>query len=152
MANIYPFIQGLLEWRFSELFSSDVSLPNQCKHIAFNIFPCRILIISYKLLIITAKLNEKTNELTIYAILCQNITIFYRRELSYLFKVQEKLKSCRISSICFTADDSYVKIRWLHVIVFSEHSILNFWDNVHLLKFYPMKVSQNCFNSFNCSN
>ena len=40
---------------------------------------------------------EKTTELTIYAILCQNVTIFYRQELSPLFQVQEKLKACRNS-------------------------------------------------------
>ena len=28
MANLSPFIQGSLEWPFSELFSSDVSLWN----------------------------------------------------------------------------------------------------------------------------
>ena len=37
MTNLYPFIQGSLEWPFSDLFSSDVSLWNQYKYIAFNI-------------------------------------------------------------------------------------------------------------------
>ena len=40
-----------------------------------------------------------------------------------------KLKACRssklnFSSSCFIADDSHVKIVWLHVVVFSEHDIL----------------------------
>ena len=70
-------------------------------------------------------------KLTIYGILCQNVTIFYRQEIASLFQVQEKLKACRISKLnfsssCFTADDSYVKIVWLHVVVFSDHDILHF--------------------------
>ena len=51
MANLYPLIQGLLEWPFRELFTANVSLWNQYKYIAFNIFSCKILIISYKMLI-----------------------------------------------------------------------------------------------------
>ena len=70
MTNVYPFIQGSLEWPISELFAANVSLWNQNKYIAFNIFSCRISIISYKMLIITGISNEKTNELTIYGILC----------------------------------------------------------------------------------
>ena len=157
MTSLYPFIQGSLEWPLSELFSANVSLWNQYKHIAFNIFSCRILIISYKMLIITGISNEKTNELTIYGILCWNVTIFYRQELVSLFQVQEKLKACRssklnFSSSCFIADDSHVKIVWLHVVVFSKHDVFLFWDNVHLSKYYPVKAPQNCFNSFNYSN
>ena len=34
----------------------------------------------------------------------------------------------------------------LHIVVFNDHT------NVHLLKYYPVKVYQNCFYSFNCSN
>ena len=41
--------------------------------------------------------------------------------------------------------------RWqscmLHVAVFTKHDILNFWDNVNLLKYYPVKVPKNYFNS-----
>ena len=48
------------------------------------------------MLIITGISNEK-NELTIYAILFQNVTIFYREKLASLFQVQEKLKACRNS-------------------------------------------------------
>ena len=39
--------------------------------VIMSIFSCKILIISYKMLIITGISNEKTNELTIYGILCQ---------------------------------------------------------------------------------
>ena len=83
-------------------------------HIAFNIFSCRILIISYEMLIITEISNEKTNELTIFAMLCQNVTMFYRQKLASLFQVQEKMKSWRnskrnISSSCFIADNSHKK-------------------------------------------
>ena len=109
------------------------------------------------MLIITEISNEKTNELTIHAILCRNVTIFYRQKLASLFQMQENFKACEnskrnFSSSCFIADDSHVKIVWLHVVVSSEHDVLHFRDNVHLLKYYPMKVSQNCFRSFNYSN
>ena len=70
MTNLYPFIQGSLEWPFRELFSANASLWNQYKYIAFNIFSCRILITCYKMLITTGISNGKTNELTIYGILC----------------------------------------------------------------------------------
>ena len=157
MTNLYPFIQHWLEWPFSPLLSADVSSWNQYKYIAFNISSCRILIISYKMLIITGISNEKTNELTIYGILCWNVTILYRQELVSLFEVREKLKACRslklnFSSSCFIADDSHVKIVWLHIVVFIEHNILHFRENIRLLRYYLVKVSQNCFYSFNWPN
>ena len=37
-------------------------------------------------------------------------------------------------------------------VVSNEHDVLHFRDNVHLLKYYPVKVSQNFFYSFNCSD
>ena len=147
MTNLYPFIEGLLEWPLSELFFSDVSLWNQYKYIDFNIFSWRILIISYKIIISFGISNETRNELTIYAILCQNVIIFYRQKLASLFQVQEKLETSRntkwnFSSSCFIADDSHVKIVWQNVVVFTEHDISHSWDNVYLLKYYPLKVPQ----------
>ena len=53
-----------------------------------------MLIISCKILIITVISNETTNELTIYAKLCRNFTIFYRQETVSLFQVLEKLRTC----------------------------------------------------------
>ena len=53
------------------------------------------------MLIITGTSNEKTNELTIYGILCQNIKMFYRQELAFLFNVQGKLEAYRNSSKFF---------------------------------------------------
>ena len=44
--------------------------------IAFNVFLRRILIILYEMLIVT------DNELTIYGILCQSVTIVYRQKLA----------------------------------------------------------------------
>ena len=90
-----------------------------------------IVIISYKMLIVKGIPNEKPNELTIYEILCRNVTIFYRQELASLFQVQEKLRECRslelnFSGSCFIIDVSLVKIVWLHVAVFSEHDIFHF--------------------------
>ena len=90
MTNLCPFIQDLLEWPFSELFFANVSLRNQYKHIAFNIFSCRILIISYEILIIIEIANKTTNILTIHALLCRNVTIFYGQELVSLFQAQWK--------------------------------------------------------------
>ena len=100
------------------------------------------------MLIITEISNEKTNALTIYGILCSNVTIFCRQELVSLFQVQEKLKACRnsklnFSSSCFIAHDSHVKTVWLHVVVFREHDILHILGNVYLFKYYPVKVPQN---------
>ena len=54
MTNHYSFIRSSLEWLFSELFLSDVSLWNQYKFIVFNIFSCNIFYMIYcKILIIT---------------------------------------------------------------------------------------------------
>ena len=70
------------------------------------------------MLIITGISNEKTNELTIYEILCRNVTIYYWQELVSFFQVQEKLRACRSSKLnflssCFIADDSHAKTEWL---------------------------------------
>ena len=51
----WPF----LAWQFGELFSTYVLLWNQYKYIPFNIFSCRFLIISYKMLIIKGISYEK---------------------------------------------------------------------------------------------
>ena len=87
--------------------------------------------ILYKMLIITRISNEKTNELTVYEILCRNVTIRYQQELASLFQVQENLEACRhsrlnFSSSCFIADDSHAKLLWLHVVSFCKHDILRF--------------------------
>ena len=142
MTNIYPFFQGSLEWWFSELFSANVSIWNQHKYIEL----CSIKIISFKILIITRISDEKTNELTRYGILCQNVTILYQQELASLFQVQKKLKASsklNFSISYFIANNSHVKIVWLHVVVFSEPDLLHFWDNVHLFRCYPVKIPQN---------
>ena len=157
MTSLYPFIQDSLEWPFSELTFSDVWLWNQYKYIAFNIFSCRTLIISYKMLIITGISSEKTNELTIHAILYQKVTIFCRQEQVLYIKCTKNWKRTRdskwnFSSGCFIPDDNHVKIVRLHRIVFTKHDVLHFWDNVILSISNPVKVSQNCFSSFCCSS
>ena len=86
--------QDLLEWPFSELIFFDALFWNPYKVIAFNIVSCRILITSYKLLIIIVISHEATEELTIYALLCAHVTILYWQELASLFQVQEKFKAC----------------------------------------------------------
>ena len=146
ITNLYPFIQSSLEWPLSELFSTDVSLWNEYKYIAFKMFSFKTFIILHKMLIITVISNEKTNELTMYAILRWNVTIFYRQNLASFFQLQEKSKECRnckwmLLSSRFIAFDSYVKIVCPHVVVSAKHDILHFRDNAQLLKDYPKKVS-----------
>ena len=70
------------------------------------------------------------SHLTIFHI-CQNVKIIYRQELASLFQMKEKSKACRNSksnfwSCCFIADDSHVKIVWVHAVVLTEHNILHF--------------------------
>ena len=98
--DIYWRVVGMT---FSQLFFCNISLLNQHKYIPFDIFSCRILIISYKMSIITGIFNETRNELSIYAILCLNVTIFYRKELTSLFQVHEKLKTYRSSRLNFSS-------------------------------------------------
>ena len=148
MKNLYSFIQGSFEWPISELFPANVLLWNQYIYIAFSIFSCRVLIILYKMLIITGIFNEKTKSLTIYEILSRNVTIIYRKELASLLQVQKKSKACRISKLKFP---SSCLLFWLHIVFSSKHHNFHFRDNVHLFKYYPVKVPQNCFSSFNCS-
>ena len=40
--------------------------------------------------------QKKTNELIICGILCRNVTILHRQELTFLFQMQEKLKTFRV--------------------------------------------------------
>ena len=66
-----------------------------------------------------------------HGISCRNVTAFYRQELASLFQVQQKLEEWRSSKLNFSrsyfvANDSHVKVVWLHVAVFSEHEILQF--------------------------
>ena len=118
---------------------------------------CKNLIISCKVLIITVISNETSNELTIFAKLCRNITVLYRQEIASLFQVQEKLRACgnskwSFSSSCFINVDSQIKIISWHTVVFNENAILRFSVNVHLLKYFSIKVLQNFSNSYNCTN
>ena len=138
-------------------FLSDASLWNQYKFISFNIFSCRILVISCKILIITAISNDKTDELSIYAKSCRNVAIFCRQELASLFQLQEKLiawgnSRLSFSSKYFTDDDSHIKSISSCTVVLKVLTVLYFWDNFHLLKHYPKKAAQNYFDSFNSSN
>ena len=126
------FIRGSLGWPFRELVFSDTSLWNQYKFITFNIFSCKILRISFKILIVTVNSNETANELTIYTKLCRNVTIFYRQEIASSFQVQEKIRACgnskwSFSSSCFTACDSHLKIISSHTVVLNENAILCFF-------------------------
>ena len=57
--------QDLLVWPFSELVFFDVLVWNPFKVTAFNIVSYRILITSYKLLIIIVISHETIKELTI---------------------------------------------------------------------------------------
>ena len=56
-------------------------------------FSCRIVIISYKTLIITEISTEKANELTRYGILCRNITILPTKT-TIIYKILLVLTKC----------------------------------------------------------
>ena len=45
-----------------------------------------------------------------------------------------------------------IKIISSNTAVFKEKAISYFWDTVHLLQHYPIKLLQNLFDSFNCTN
>ena len=62
--------------------------------------------------------NENTNELTICAKLCQNVTIFYRQELASLFQVQAKLFACGDGNniFHFIASDGHIKSRCSYAV------------------------------------
>ena len=148
--HLYPLLRMTLLVNYFSLWS-------QHKCTAFTIFSSKIMIISYKMLIITGISNDKTNELTIFGILCRNVTLFYQQELPSLFQVQGKLKTYKtsklnLSSSCFIANGNHVKTVWPHIVVFSKYDFFHFWDNVHLFKYYPVKLPQNWFNFFKCSN
>ena len=144
MAKFYSFIRGSLEWPFSELYFFDALLWNQHKFIAFNIFPCKILITSCKILIITVIYNKTPNELTPYTILCRKVTILYRQGLASLFQVWEKLNSKKsFSSSCFIAGDIRVKVTCSHKIVFNGHAIPYFLREVYTVKFFFQSISWN---------
>ena len=97
MKNLYFFIQGSLEWTFSEYFSLMYRYGINTNTLNLTFFSCRISFLLYKMLIITGISMETRNELTIYATLCRNVSMFYWQELASLFQVQEKFKTCRNS-------------------------------------------------------
>ena len=47
---------------------------------------------------------------------------------------------------------SIQKINWLRMNVLNKQDILHFGDIAHLLKYYPMKISRNCFILLTCLN
>ena len=78
MTNLYPSIQDLLKRLFSVLFSSDIaveSIQTCC------IYHCLVEnfnhVVRKLILIVTEISNETANELTMYAILCRNVSVFY---------------------------------------------------------------------------
>ena len=86
MTNHYPFIQVRWNDHLENIpLMRRYGIWNQYEYIGFNIFSCKILIISYKMLIITGISNEKKNLLTIHGKLCRSVTIFYRQKLASLF-------------------------------------------------------------------
>ena len=97
MKNLYFFIQGSLEWTFREYFSLMYRYGINTNTLHLTFFSCRISFLLYKMLIITGISMETRNELTIYATLCRNVSMFYWQELASLFQVQEKFKTCRNS-------------------------------------------------------
>ena len=119
--NIYSFIRRLLDWPFSELFFSDTSLWNQYKFIAFDIFSCKILIISCKMLFITVCKKH-------YNILSTRDSFFVSTggKIESLRQFKVKL----LSSSCFIAGDSHIKIMSSLTEVSIKNAIFCFSVNV----------------------
>ena len=127
-------------------------LWNQHKFIAFSIFSCNILIIICKVLIITVIFNETTN-------ICQIMSKSYNilpTIASFFMSSSGKTEACgnsrTSSSSCFIAGDTHIKIIFSYAVVSNKNAILYFWDDVHFLKHYPIKLPQNCFDLFRCTN
>ena len=138
--NLYSY---LFELCWNDHLLNYFSLMHSCginnKSIVFNIFSCIILTIYCKILIITVKSNVTTNELTVYAKLHWNVKITLKNFTNF-------------SSSCFIAKNGHIKTVSLHTVVFNENVSWYFWDNIHLLKHYPVKLPQNSFESLNYTN
>ena len=67
-------------------------------------------------------------------------------KISFLISSSGKLKTCRNLKWNFFSSCLQITVItvWL-LIVFTEHNLLHFLGNVHLLKYYPVKVPQYCF-------
>ena len=133
-------------------------LWNRCKFIVFNISLCGILIISFKLLIITVISNETISESTIQAILSRSVTLFHWQWLTSLFKLQGKLKADGNSKkrfSWFSAGDghrTWCSAFWTWCS-FTLHGVQILWKHTDSI-FYWIKVPQTCFwtNQFNWIN
>ena len=79
----------------------DIHFGINAYYIAFNIFSCRILIISYKMLMITGISIEKINQLIMYTIISRNVTIFYRQNWLPYFKCKKNWRRARIQNETF---------------------------------------------------
>ena len=84
-------------------------------------------------------------------------TSFYQKETVSLDQLQEKLGASgnskrRFSSRYFIVGDNHRNIISLHKVIFSKNAILYFSYNFYLLKYFPIKVPENCFDSLNCTN
>ena len=77
-------------------------------------------------------------------------TSFFISSAGKIANVQEiKMK---LFEYFFIVDNSHVKTVWLNLAVLTKHDIFYFWGNANFLKYYPVKVTQNCFDAFNGSN
>ena len=73
------------------------------------------------------EISSDTNKLPIYAVLCRNVTIFYRQELLlYLYTGKiENVQELKVKLFdLLLTDCSHTKIIWLHAVVFKEHDLL----------------------------
>ena len=106
--NFYQFIQGSLIWTFTELFLSKVSLWKQCICVAFNIFSCIVLTISYKILIILGTSGQKKwswfQKLVVWKIFyhsptrmveCVSEQMFWKTKKTTTTKTEKKVKTNR---------------------------------------------------------
>ena len=79
-------------------------LWSQYKFIAFNIFCCKSLIISCRILIITVISNETSNELTVFSKLCENHNILPRRYCFLISSAGKNVESAGIQNVFLLVD------------------------------------------------
>ena len=75
------------------------SFMTEARHERVNIFSCRILIISYKMLIMTGISNERRNELTIHALLCRNGQNILPKGTSFFISSAGKIENVQEFSV-----------------------------------------------------
>ena len=72
--------------------------------------------------------------------------------ISYTGKIENVENQMSFLRSGFIAGDSHIKLISSQAVVLNENAMYCFSNNVHLLKYFPIKLPQNCFDSFNYTN